>query len=67
MTFQKWAWDLFESTGNLEAFLAMKEAEQQENKRTFGKMELGDLEIGNRSLFQSSNVSNSEMSRKDSH
>ena len=44
MTFKKWAWDVFESTGNLEAFLAMKEAELQEMKESFGKMEIADLE-----------------------
>ena len=32
MTFKKWAWDIFETTGNLEAFLAIKEAETQEKK-----------------------------------
>lgn len=46
MTFKKWAWDLFETTGNLEAFLAMKEAEKQEQKNTFGKMEMADMEFG---------------------
>ena len=30
MTFKKWAWDIFETTGNLEAYLAIKEAETQE-------------------------------------
>lgn len=52
MTFKKWAWDLFESTGNLEAFLAMKEAEEQEKLKTFGKMELGDIELGDVSKFE---------------
>lgn len=45
MTFKKWAWDIFEATGNLEAFLAMKEAETQEKNKTFGKMEFGNLEL----------------------
>lgn len=45
MTFKKWAWDIFETTGNLEAFLAMKEAEEQEKNKTFGKMEFGNLEL----------------------
>jgi len=45
MTFKKWAWDIFETTGNPEAFLAMKEAEEQERKKTFGKMEFGNLEF----------------------
>ena len=45
MTFKKWAWDIFESTGNVEAFLAMKEAESQEKNKTFGKMEFGDMGI----------------------
>ena len=47
MTFKKWAWDIFETTGNLEAFLAMKEAETQEKNKTFGKMEFGNLELDN--------------------
>ncbi len=46
MTFQKWAWNIFETTGNPEAFLAMKEAEAQEKKKAFGKMEVGNLEAG---------------------
>ncbi len=46
MTFKKWAWDIFETTGNLEAFLAMKEAENQEQKNNFGKMEFADMELG---------------------
>lgn len=45
MTFKKWAWDIFEATGNLEAFLAMKEAETQENNKIFGKMEFGNIEL----------------------
>lgn len=45
MTFKKWAWDLFETTGNLEAFLAMKEAETQEKKKTFGNAEIGNIEL----------------------
>lgn len=42
MTFKKWAWDIFEATGNPEAFLAVKEAEKL---KTFGNMEFGNLEI----------------------
>lgn len=45
MTFKKWAWDIFEATGNPEAFLAMKEAEKQEIKNIFGKMEVSNLEV----------------------
>ena len=45
MTLKKWAWDVFETTGNLEAFLAVKEAEAQEKKKAFGIMEIGNLEI----------------------
>ena len=45
MTFKKWAWDVFETTGNLEAFLAMKEAETQEKKRNFENMEIGNIEL----------------------
>ena len=44
MTFKKWAWDIFETTGNPEAFLAVKEAEKL---KTFGNMEFGNLEIEN--------------------
>ena len=45
MTFKKWAWDLFETTGNLEAYLAIKEAEARENNKAFGKLEVGNLEF----------------------
>ncbi|MBO5142426.1 MAG: hypothetical protein J6C46_05435 [Clostridia bacterium] len=45
MTLKKWAWDVFETTGNLEAFLAVKEAEAQEKKKAFGIMEIGNIEI----------------------
>ena len=44
MTFKKWAWDLFETTGNLEAFLALKEAETQEKMKNY-TMEIGNLEM----------------------
>lgn len=47
MSFKKWAWDIFETTGNLEAFLAMKEAENQERDKILGKMEVGNIEIDN--------------------
>lgn len=50
MSFKKWAWDIFETTGNLEAFLAMKEAETQENSKTFGKMEIGSIELNDKNL-----------------
>lgn len=45
MTFKKWAWDLFETTGNLEAYLAIKEAEARENNKVFGKLEVGSIEL----------------------
>jgi len=45
MSFKKWAWDIFETTGNLEAFLAMKEAENQERDKILGKMEVGNIEF----------------------
>jgi len=45
MTFKKWAWDIFETTGNLEAFLAVKEAEARETGKVFGKMEVGSIEL----------------------
>lgn len=45
MSLKKWAWDIFETTGNVEAFLTMKEAELQEKNKTFGKMEIGDIEL----------------------
>lgn len=47
MSFKKWAWDIFETTGNLEAFLAMKEAENQERDKILGKMEVGNIELDN--------------------
>ena len=50
MSFKKWAWDIFETTGNLEAFLAMKEAETQEKNNSFGKMEIGNIELNNEKL-----------------
>lgn len=47
MTLKKWAWNIFENTGNLEAYLAMKEAENQE-KKVYGKVEFGaDNDISN--------------------
>ncbi len=52
MTFKKWAWDIFETTGNLEAFLAMKEAENQERQKVFGKMEIGNIELGDIDLMK---------------
>lgn len=58
MTFKKWAWDLFETTGNLEAFLAMKEAEEQEKIKAFGKMELGDIELEEIPTFEKNSFSN---------
>lgn len=45
MSFKKWAWDLFETTGNLEAYLAIKEAEARETDKIFGKMEIGNIEF----------------------
>ncbi len=45
MSFKKWAWDIFETTGNLEAFLAMKEVENQERNKVLGKMEVGNIEF----------------------
>ena len=45
MSFKNWAWDIFEITGNVEAFLAMKEAETQEKNKAFGKMEIGNIEL----------------------
>ena len=55
MTFKKWAWDVFETTGNLEAFLAMKEAETQEKNKTFGKMEIGEIEINTTDITNKNN------------
>ena len=67
MTFKKWAWDLFETTGNLEAFLAMKEAEEQEKIKAFGKMELGDIELEDIPTFEKNSFSNvkNETDEKD--
>lgn len=48
MSFKKWAWDLFETTGNLEAYLAIKEAEARETDKIFGKMEVGNIELDNK-------------------
>lgn len=45
MSFKKWAWDIFETTGNLEAFLALKEAENQDRNKIVGKMEFGTIEV----------------------
>lgn len=47
MTLKKWAWDIFENTGSLEAFLTAKEAETQENSKVLGKVEFGNIEVNN--------------------
>ena len=57
MTFKKWAWDIFETTGNLEAFLAIKEAETQE-KKSFAKMEVGDIELTHINLENTNTINN---------
>lgn len=45
MTFKKWAWEIFETTGNPEAFLAIKEAEKQEKNMSIGLTEFGNIEV----------------------